>query len=288
MDKQMLQQSIANLAPGAQDLHTAYLEVKPVELKTRQVSTEPPLVLVHGFTGSTLDFQDQLPELAQKRRVLALDQRGHGLSSHQGSYQISQLVTDLLGFLEALDIQHCDLLGHSMGGVVAMNALVAEPDRFRSLVLMDTSAQPIQLMSEAIASQLAATVEHGGCQALVPMMQGTPPTPAVQRSINHLGEAEHWRRIRVKLEQMDPQAFIQLGQDMRIHELPASQLAKITCPTTVMVGALDTPFLKPSEHLTAWLPNAVLKRVPEAAHSPQFENPQYWQHTIADHLANLR
>lgn len=283
--KGLQQHSLANPAPGTQDLHSAYVEVGP-----EQATAEPPLVLVHGYTGSTLDFQDQLPEFAQQRRVLAFDQRGHGHSSHQAIYQLDQLVADLLGWLDALDIEHCDLLGHSMGGVVAMNALVAQPTRFRSLILMDTSAQPIKLMSESVANQLAEVVIQGGCQALVPFMregQGAP-NPAVQRSMDLLGEAEHWRRIKLKLEQMDPQAFIQLGQELAAHELPASQLATIHSPTTVVVGALDTPFLGPSKHLAASLPNASLQLIPNAAHSPQFENTEYWQHTIADHLANLR
>lgn len=264
-------------------MQTAYLEVT-----SQQVSTEPPLVLVHGYTGASIDFQDHLFALAQKRRVLALDQRGHGQSSHQPNYQLTHLVTDLIGFLDALDIDQCDLLGHSMGGLVAMNTAATHPERLRSLILMDTSAQPIKLMSEAIATQLATVIQQDGCEALVPMMRSAQPTPAVQRSIQFLGEAAHWQRIQVKLEQMDPEAFIQLGREMANHELRASDLARINCPTTVIVGAEDTLFIKPSEHLASSLPNASLQRVPEAAHSPQIENPEYWQHTIADHLANLR
>lgn len=279
----LLQHSIANRGKDAQDLRTNYLEVT-----SQQASTEPPLVLVHGYTGASVDFQDHLSALAKKRRVLAFDQRGHGQSSHQQIYQLTHLATDLIGLMDALDIDQCDLLGHSMGGVVAMNTAVNHPERVRSLILMDTSAQPIKLMSEAIATQLATAVRQGGCEALVPMMRSAQPTPAVQRSIQFLGEAAHWRRIQIKLEQMDPEAFIQLGREMANHELPASGLASIQCPTTVIVGAQDTLFLKPSEHLASSLPNASLQQVPEAAHSPQIENPEYWQHTIADHLANLR
>lgn len=279
----LLQDSIANPGVDAQDLRTHYLEAT-----SQQASTEPPLVLVHGYTGSSVDFQDHLSSLAQKRRVLALDQRGHGQSSRQQNYQLTHLVTDLIGFLDALEITQCDLLGHSMGGLVAMNTVVNHPDRFRSLVLMDTSAQPIKLTSEAIATQLATAVQQGGVEALVPMMRSAQPTPAVQRSIQFLGEAAHWRRIQVKLEQMDPEAFIQLGREMANHELPDNSLESIKCPVTVIVGAQDTLFLKPSKHLASSLPCASLQKVPEAAHSPQIENPEYWQNTIADHLANLR
>lgn len=274
---------IQNPALGTQDHSTAYLDVA-----AQRASTEPPLVFVHGYTGSTLDFRDQLTSFAQRRRVLALDQRGHGNSSHQTDYSLPQLALDLLAWMDAMEIAQCDLLGHSMGGIVALRAAVGQPDRFRSLILMDTSAQPIEIMTDSMASQLAKIVGNGGCEALLPMMQGAPPTPEMQRSIETLGEAEYWQRIRTKLTQMDPLAFTQLGPAMGQHALSTEQLVSISCPTTVLVGALDKPFLAPSRHLRDHLPDARLELVPNAAHSPQFENPQFWQQTIADHLANLR
>jgi len=61
-------------------------EVLQTGLQTayHDVGDGPAFVLVHGFTGSKLDFQDQLPWFAHTHRVLALDQRGHGESSNQG------------------------------------------------------------------------------------------------------------------------------------------------------------------------------------------------------------
>ncbi|MGH7286868.1 MAG: alpha/beta fold hydrolase, partial [Myxococcota bacterium] len=81
-----------------------------------------PLVLVHGFTGFRGDFATQLEALAGHGRVLAPDLRGHGESGRSGDpahYTLAGLAADLLGFLDALGVERCDLLGHSMGGMLA-------------------------------------------------------------------------------------------------------------------------------------------------------------------------
>ena len=75
-------------------------------------------MLVHGFTGSSHDFALVADDLAADRRVVLLDQRGHGHSTKTGrleGYTIEQLVADLAAFLEAVGDGPVDLLGHSMG-----------------------------------------------------------------------------------------------------------------------------------------------------------------------------
>ena len=103
----------------------------------------PTFVLVHGFTGSAHDFALEVDALAAHRRVVTLDQRGHGCSAQAGTldgYTIDQLVSDLVAFLEAVGGGPVDLLGHSMGGRVALGTVLSRPDLVASLILMDTSA----------------------------------------------------------------------------------------------------------------------------------------------------
>ncbi len=108
----------------------------------RSLTDAPPLLLVHGFTGSSHDFALEVDALAADRRVVTLDQRGHGYSTKTGvidGYTVDQLVADLVAFIEALG-GPVDLLGHSMGGRVALGTVLRRPDLVSSLVLMDTSA----------------------------------------------------------------------------------------------------------------------------------------------------
>src|SRR5271156_2438851 len=129
----------------------------------------PTLVLCHGYTGSALDFSLVVDELATDRRVVTLDQRGHGLSTKTGhleGYTIEQLSADLAAFLETVGEGSVDLLGHSMGGRVVMGVVLARPDLVRSLILMDTSAwsflPPDQEVRDMVSGFIVAFDPAGG------------------------------------------------------------------------------------------------------------------------------
>ena len=243
-----------------------------------------PFVLVHGFTGSKLDFHDQLEWFDDLRRIIAYDQRGHGESSNAGPYHFAQLVLDLIGFLDQIDVERCDLLGHSLGGMIAMRAVLEHPDRFRSLILMDTSAEPMEMGPNNIREKLNRVVTEQGGQALLDMMRTQPPSRAQQRGVDYLGEAEHWQRISVKLSQLDPESFVALGDEVSGQAAVTDLLSKITCPTTVLVGEQDIPFVEPSKNLASAIPNAQLVSIPYAGHSPQYENADAWREAVRAHL----
>lgn len=261
------------------DIKTAYFDL-PCHLTHRTT----PLLCVHGFTGASLDFVSQAPALAEQVRVVAYDQRGHGHSSNKGPYTLAQLATDLVTFMDELQIPTCHVLGHSLGGMVALRALLQHPERFRSAVLMDTAAHGIELIPQKIQSQLNSLVQDQGCGALLQGMRSMPQRSVVQRGIDYLGEQEHWRRIREKLENMDPNAFVALSGELRDQISIAEQLDSIQSPVTVLVGADDAPFRPPARQLAELLPNCQLQLIANAAHSPQYENADEWLTTIFKHL----
>ncbi|MCZ6641539.1 MAG: alpha/beta hydrolase [Gammaproteobacteria bacterium] len=264
---------------------THFITNGEIQTAYHDVGSGSPFVFVHGFTGSKLDFRDQLEWFEDARRLIAFDQRGHGESSNMGPYDFKQLVTDLLGFLDQLEIERCDILGHSLGGMVVMRAVIQHPARFRSMILMDTTAEHIEMWSDDVRAQLGGLVEEEGCQALLPMMRSQPVNKAQQRGVDYLGEEEHWRRIGIKLAQMDPEAFAAFGAELSKFESRLKALKTIRCPTTVLVGAKDAPFLNPSRHMAATIRNARLVTIPLAAHCPQYENAEVWRDSIRAHLA---
>ena len=255
-------------------LQTAYNDIGEGEV----------FVLVHGFTGSKLDFQDQLPWFADQYRVIALDQRGHGESSNLGPYSLNQAATDLIRYLDGMAIERCHLLGHSLGGMVALRALLDAPTRFTSAILMDTAPHGLTLYPEDIRTRLNERVAAKGCEALLDGMQGQPQSPAAQRGIDYLGEAEHWRRIRTKLEQMDPAAFAQLGLAIGEQTPVTEQLSELKLPTSIIVGEKDKPFVGPSRLMHKKLPNSRLVVIDKAGHCPQYENPEAWRTAIESHF----
>jgi pimeloyl-ACP methyl ester carboxylesterase len=98
----------------------------------------PPVVLVHGRSGDSGEWAVIARALAGRRRVLALDQRGHGRSDWPGSYPLSAFRDDLGGFLTTVAPAGADVVAHSMGGFAA--ALLAQdaPGLFGRLVLEES------------------------------------------------------------------------------------------------------------------------------------------------------
>ena len=246
-----------------------------------------PLLLLHGFTGSKFDFHDQLSWFTDRHRVLAPDQRGHGESTNLGrpdAYSFDIMVEDLAGFLDAVDVPRCHLLGHSMGGMIAMRFALRHPTRLASLILMDTAAEPLTIFPQALREQLAQEVRANGCASRIKAMQEMPLSDAQKRGVDFLGSDEHWRRIELKLSQMDAEAWVALGDAMSKQTSLVPDLRKLGMPTTIIVGEHDVPFIEPSARMVEAIPNARLETIPLAAHSPQYENATVWRRAIDAHL----
>jgi pimeloyl-ACP methyl ester carboxylesterase len=237
-----------------------------------------PLLLVHGFTGSSLDWTDVAAPLACGRRVVTLDHRGHGESPNTGdaaTYNFDQLVVDMARLVDRLGLERFDLLGHSMGGVVAMRYTLRHPERVRSLILMDTAAG---------AQPGAADLLRGGFELV--RTQGMLALYEVIQPFLGAGErADVLRaRQRTKLEQMDPVAFTELGEELLTYPSILDRLAMLDLPTTVIVGENDTGLRAAADALSSTIPGAVLVVVPDAAHSPQDENRDAWLAAVEQHL----
>ena len=99
----------------------------------------PPVVLLHGITGHARTWDDEARLLAERRRVLVLDQRGHGDSdpAPDGDYGDDALLGDLDAFVHALGLGRVSLLALSLGGRVAINYAGRYPARVERLVVVD-------------------------------------------------------------------------------------------------------------------------------------------------------
>jgi pimeloyl-ACP methyl ester carboxylesterase len=251
------------------------------------------LVLVHGFTGSRRDFAPRVPALAALGRTVLPDLRGHGDSGRgdAAGYTLEQLAADLVAFLDAAGLGGCDLLGHSLGGMVALRAALAAPERIGSLLLMDTAARApdLPVASFQLARQV---VESSGLDTLLGLLRRRGPddpnrTPADRRLEAAWGEG-YWRDWRIpNYRAMDPVAYGALG-DALFGQAPLARLAEIRMPTLVLVGAEDTAFLAAADELVAAIPGARRVTIAGAGHQPQLEAPAAWLQAIRDHLAQVR
>lgn len=97
-----------------------------------------PVVALHGTFGRALQFGQLAQRLAPDYRIIALDQRGHGLSEQGGTFSRSDFVADAAEFIRRLELAPALVIGHSLGGVNAFQLAAWHPDLVRAMVLEDT------------------------------------------------------------------------------------------------------------------------------------------------------
>jgi esterase len=114
------------------------------------------VVLLHGLFGSARNFGAVQQQLARRCRVIALDLRNHGASPHDGDMGYTAMAADVLQTLDRLAALPATLLGHSMGGKVAMQAALTQPDAVARLIVADIAPVAYPPHHRAIAEAMAA------------------------------------------------------------------------------------------------------------------------------------
>ena len=255
-----------------------------VALEVTDTGSGPGLLLVHGFGGAKEDFADHIDALARRYRVVTFDHRGHGESDDPtdvAAYSLDRMAADAFG------IDRFRLLGYSMGGMVARRVVLAHPPRIDALVLMDTSPGPVDGIDPDAMEAGATVALNEGKDALKPLLDaaGALETPAYQRLLRERpGYQEFQDR---KWTALSAVMWGAMARDMARQPDQLALLADVRCPTLVIVGELDESFLEASRRMAATSPGAELVVVPDAGHSPQFENPAVWLDALERFLADV-
>ena len=119
-----------------------------MELFYRKEGSGSPLVIVHGLYGSSDNWVNIGKRLAEKHTVYMIDQRNHGRSPFSDSHTFNDMRNDLEEFFERHNIERAILLGHSMGGKVAMWFAADFPEKVEKLVIADIVPKDYLLLKE--------------------------------------------------------------------------------------------------------------------------------------------
>jgi 3-oxoadipate enol-lactonase len=259
-----------------------------VGLEVRVEGDGPGLVLVHGFGGAKEDFADHVPALARRARVVAFDHRGHGASDgprEVAAYSLDRLAADVLAVADACGLDTFRLLGHSMGGMTVRRVVLGAPERVDALVLMDTSPGPVEGIDPVLIDGAADYGLAEGKEALKALLDSAPvlETPAYQRLL--AGRPGYREFQDAKWQALSVVMWCAMGREMAHQPDQLELLAAVSCPTLVIVGTQDRPFIAASRAMAATIPGARLETIPDAGHSPQFENPAAWLAALDGFLA---
>lgn len=236
------------------------------------------MVLLHGLRGHAHSWDDFSSALCQDYHVLALDQRGRGLSdwAKDGDYTTEAYVADFAGFCEALKLDPFILVGHSMGGRNGMAFTAQYPKKVRKLILADVgpSLDPrgVKRISQEIIN---VPEEFDSFEAVVDYMgkQNRYASDVVlRRRLQHATKELSngkvgWRYDLLIREQRRQGTTPPLGDMWPV-------VRNIACPTLIVRGA-DSDVLSPEIAARALeaIPNSQLVEVPLASHMVVEDNP---------------
>jgi esterase len=230
----------------------------------------PPLVLLHGLFGSAPNLGVVQRRLSERFRVLALDLRNHGASPHDADMSYSEMAEDVLETLTAQKALPCVLMGHSMGGKVAMRAALAQPEAVSRLIVADIAPAAYPPAFRPFAAAMRAVQLTPGltrAQADAALAEAIPDSRIRGFLLQNLqlGVAPAWRLGLAEIE-----AALPVIEDW---QAPAGQVYR--GPTLFVSGAQSNYVrLEHRPAIRALFPAARFVVVKNAGHWLHAENPE--------------
>lgn len=248
----------------------------------------PPLVLLHGFTGSARSMAGVAAAFEREHEIIAPDLPGHGRSvggAGAGGYQFDACIDALAATLHAAGHARAHWLGYSMGARLALGCAVRQPGTVASLVLLagragieDAAARAAR---KAADDALAARLEAQGIGPFVDEWLAQPLFATLQRlgagfmaNERHERLANDPRELAASLRALGPAAQPPLFAD----------LPNVQVPVLLVAGALDARFVAAAHELARRLPRAEVREIADAGHAAHLERPAAFVAAVREFL----
>src|SRR4051794_10201896 len=202
---------------------SGYADVNGLHMYYETYGDGTPLVLLHGgMLSIDLNFAGLIPTLAKKHRVIGVELQGHGRTADTDrEITPAAQASDVVGLLNHLGIDRAHVLGHSMGGGVAMELAVSYPDRVLGVVPISISVRP-----DGIHNDLADPSKHA-----------TSPRMPTQDDFKEF--AEEYQRLSPHPEHFNEFLTKLSSSNADLRGWSDEQLAHVTAPVLLILGDRD-------------------------------------------------
>ncbi|MFY0605735.1 MAG: alpha/beta fold hydrolase [Cyclobacteriaceae bacterium] len=252
-----------------------------MKLNFRVLGEGDPMFILHGVFGSSDNWQTVGKELAQYHKVYLIDQRNHGSSDHSDEMNYEVMAEDIKALMEAENLSSINLLGHSMGGKVAMTFATNYPDLVKKLIIVDITPREYpphhsqifegfhsinleQLQTRKDADeQMATVIPNFGVRQFI------------LKNLTRVGGQFAWK--------------INLGViEKNISEIGRPLPSESLFPgETLFIGGAKSDYIQASDHslIKTHFPNSQVKMIEGAGHWVHAEKPQELQKLVIEFLS---
>ena len=259
------------------------------------IAGEPPIVLLHGATFRSEDWENIFPRLATRYRVIAYDARGHGKSARATSYAIGDLADDLLRVIDTVAGGPAIVIGHSLGGATALVAAAKRPATVRALVLEEPVVDNWDRDWRAqyykdVRAALDKSAEPSAFKRAVASVPLPARGPRGERTVGEVRGFYAADRLATYYKDVDPAFVEQFGHSKPDgHEQVVSAVP--TMPTLLLAAhTADGSALKEgeAEALVKKWPDAQLVKFPSVGHRIHGLRPEPFLEALEPFLRRVR
>ena len=260
--------------------------INGVDLNYEVASQGEAVVFLHGMTGSTQDWANQIAGLSPKYRIVAMDQRGHGKSaapSKPEEYYVQVLVDDVIELLKMLDIKKFCLVGHSLSGRVALQSALDHQDMLAALVLVGTSSG-LRARDSEYAKLRRKVVELARSQGMEAAFEYDAANNPMR--IERFKKYPEQREVaRQKMLRTSVDAYNYIGGGW---EPVTPRLSEIKVPTLICRGDEDVMTAESIQVLKEGIAGSELITFKGAGHSPHEDTPDAFNEALLKFLNRIK
>lgn len=245
---------------------------------------KPPLVLLHGFTGSA-ETMEELAATQTHHTTFCLDIIGHGIIGHGGygktntpskkAFSFKSLNIQLLNFCKELNLKQIHLLGYSMGGRIALNFATSHTQHLASLTLISTNPglkSPYQRYQRRRKDhKIVKLIQNEGIDKFSEFWMAQPIFATQAR----LGQDWLTKALQQRL-QCNPKGLILSLKGLGLGKMPQQwgRLSRIDIPTLIITGIEDKKFTQLGKRIQTNIKNSQHIKIENTGHSPHLEAPE--------------
>lgn len=247
-----------------------------MKLFYRELGQGQPLIILHGLFGSSDNWFSLSKIFAEHFKVYVVDQRNHGLSPHDGKHDYDILTEDLKEFIAEHNINQPIIIGHSMGGKVAMNFAVKYPSLLSQLIIVDITPKAYPVHHNSILKGLKAIKlnklgSRGQADQILSDFESDPSVRQFLLKNLARGDQQQFEwRINIPVLEKNIEA---MGAAIEAN-------GKFTGPTLFVIGSKSNYFESGDEDIIKkYFPSAIVEKL-ETGHWVQAEKPEEFMNTV--------
>lgn len=258
-----------------------HADVNDISLYYEEEGPGEPLILLHGLGTDGRSWEYQRDYFAREFRVMVVDVRGHGRSARPpGPYSVSQFAADIFALLDQLHIDRFHLVGLSMGGMIGFQMAVDQPERFKSLTIVNSGPELVpqnwkerwQIVQRRLVLTFSSMEKVGKFIG--------------ERLFPEPEQAEYKEMFVQQMRENDPKAY-RAATNALIGWSVRHKLDRIQCPVLVISGDMDYTPVANKEAYVREMPTAQLLVIENSRHATPIDQPKAFNTAVHHFLHTL-